>query len=56
VTLASAEDDPQLHACRIVIIGGGIIGAATAYYLARRDVGVTVIERLGIACAASGDS
>lgn len=30
------------------------MGAATAYYLAQRDVGATIIERSGVACAASG--
>jgi glycine/D-amino acid oxidase-like deaminating enzyme len=32
------------------------MGAATAYFLARRGVAVTVVERSGIACAASGKS
>ncbi|MBV9824990.1 MAG: FAD-binding oxidoreductase [Alphaproteobacteria bacterium] len=40
----------------VVICGGGAIGASTAYYLSRRDVAVTVVERTGIACAASGKS
>ncbi|KAG2451202.1 hypothetical protein HYH02_003809 [Chlamydomonas schloesseri] len=44
---------------RVVICGGGIIGAATAYYLARKggpEVAsrVTVVEREAPACAASG--
>jgi glycine/D-amino acid oxidase-like deaminating enzyme len=39
---------------RVVICGGGVIGACTAYFLARRGVDVTVVERTGIACAASG--
>ena len=38
----------------VVICGGGIIGCATAYYLAKRGVKVTVVERCSIACAASG--
>ena len=41
---------------RVVICGGGVIGAATAYFLSRRGVAVTVIESTGIACAASGKS
>ena len=41
---------------RVLICGGGVIGAATAYFLSRRNIDVTVIERTGIACAASGKS
>jgi glycine/D-amino acid oxidase-like deaminating enzyme len=32
------------------------MGAATAYFLAQRGVAVTVVERSGVACAASGKS
>jgi glycine/D-amino acid oxidase-like deaminating enzyme len=32
------------------------MGAAVAYFLARRGVSVTVVERSGVACAASGKS
>jgi glycine/D-amino acid oxidase-like deaminating enzyme len=39
---------------KVVICGGGVIGASTAYYLSRRGVDVTVIERSSVACAASG--
>jgi glycine/D-amino acid oxidase-like deaminating enzyme len=39
---------------RVVICGGGVIGACTAYFLARRGVEVTVVERTQVACAASG--
>ena len=39
---------------RVAICGGGVIGASIAYFLARRGVAVTVVERIGIACAASG--
>lgn len=41
---------------RVVICGAGVIGAAIAYYLSRRGVGATVVERTGVACAASGKS
>lgn len=41
---------------RVVICGGGVIGACTAYYLALRQVEVMVVERTGVACAASGKS
>src|SRR5262249_26097635 len=40
----------------VLICGGGVIGASIAYFLARRGVRSTVIERAGIACAASGKS
>jgi glycine/D-amino acid oxidase-like deaminating enzyme len=39
---------------RVLICGGGVIGASIAYFLARRGIAVTVVERAGIACAASG--
>src|SRR5215471_6072358 len=38
----------------VLICGGGVIGASIAYFLSRRGVKATVIERTGIACAASG--
>jgi glycine/D-amino acid oxidase-like deaminating enzyme len=41
---------------RVLICGGGVIGASIAYFLSRRGVEVTVIERSGLACAASGKS
>jgi glycine oxidase len=39
---------------RIVIVGGGITGAFTAFTAARRGAAVTLIERDGIAAHASG--
>src|SRR5262245_66286628 len=41
---------------RVVVCGAGVMGASVAYFLARRGVTVTVIERTGVACAASGKS
>jgi glycine/D-amino acid oxidase-like deaminating enzyme len=41
---------------RVLICGGGVIGASIAYFLSRRGVEATVIERVGLACAASGKS
>src|ERR1051325_10570149 len=38
----------------VVICGGGVIGACTAYFLARRGIDVTVIERAQVASSASG--
>jgi glycine/D-amino acid oxidase-like deaminating enzyme len=40
----------------VLICGGGVIGASIAYFLTRRGVETTVIERTGLACAASGKS
>ena len=40
----------------VVICGAGVIGAATAYYLARRGGGVTLIEASEVAHGASGYS
>jgi glycine/D-amino acid oxidase-like deaminating enzyme len=40
----------------VLICGGGVIGASTAYFLSRRGIGSTVIECTGVACAASGKS
>jgi glycine/D-amino acid oxidase-like deaminating enzyme len=38
----------------VVICGGGVIGACTAYFLSRRGIDVTVVERTEVAAAASG--
>ena len=39
---------------RVVVVGGGIVGCATAYLLARAGATVTLIERDGIGAHASG--
>ncbi len=39
---------------RVLICGGGVVGASIAYFLSCRGVAATVIERTGLACAASG--
>ncbi|MCP2040103.1 tRNA 5-methylaminomethyl-2-thiouridine biosynthesis bifunctional protein [Neisseria sp. HSC-16F19] len=46
---------PPLPVSRVLVVGAGIAGAATAYALARRGVAVTVLERHGMAQAASGN-
>lgn len=41
---------------RVVICGGGVIGTSIAYFLSLKGIAATVVERSGIACAASGKS
>ena len=38
---------------RVIVIGAGIIGLATAYQLAQRGAEVTVLDRSGVAAGAS---
>lgn len=38
----------------LVIVGGGIIGCAAAWYAARAGLGVVLVERGGIACETTG--
>jgi glycine/D-amino acid oxidase-like deaminating enzyme len=39
---------------RVVICDAGVIGAAITYYLSLRGIAATIVERCGVACAASG--
>jgi glycine/D-amino acid oxidase-like deaminating enzyme len=39
---------------RVVICGGGVIGACTAYFLSSPRIDVIVVERTEVAAAASG--
>ncbi len=41
---------------RVLICGGGAIGASIAYFLSLRGAEPVVVERTGVACAASGKS
>jgi glycine/D-amino acid oxidase-like deaminating enzyme len=41
---------------RVLICGGGAIGASIAYYVSRRGAEAFVVERRAVACAASGKS
>lgn len=43
-----------MTATEVAIVGGGVAGCATAYYLAEHGVACTVVERDGIAAHASG--
>jgi len=38
----------------VVVVGGGIVGCATAYFAARSDLDVTLVEREHVAFGASG--
>ena len=40
--------------CDVVVVGGGIIGAACAYYASRAGLSVTVVERGAVAGGTSG--
>jgi len=52
MTTTSATGSPR----HVVVCGAGVIGASVAHFLAQRGVTVTVVERSGVACAASGKS
>jgi len=41
---------------RVIVCGGGVIGACTAYFLAQRGIEAVVVESTDVACAASGKS
>ncbi|MFO1058326.1 MAG: FAD-binding oxidoreductase [Dongiaceae bacterium] len=41
---------------RVVVCGAGAVGAAIAWALSRRGVAPVIVERTGVACAASGKS
>jgi glycine oxidase len=45
---------PSNRSPDVIVVGGGVIGCAMAYYLAREGVGVEVIERGEIGSEASG--
>ena len=38
----------------VVVVGGGVIGTATAFYLAKEGANTTVVEKCGVACHSSG--
>ena len=44
----------RLPSCDVVVIGGGVIGTAAAYYLTRAGMRVVLVERRGIGQEASG--
>lgn len=40
----------------VIVCGAGVVGASVAYFLTRRGIAVTAVERTAVACAASGKS
>lgn len=53
-TLPFARTMSTTSAPRVAVIGGGMIGASSAYYLTERGAKVTIIEGSSIAAGASG--
>ena len=51
---APTSPEARRDVMRVVVCGGGVIGASTAYFLSRRGADVIVVERTGVAYAASG--
>jgi D-amino-acid dehydrogenase len=49
----SRESGTAGHRDRVVVVGGGVIGACCSYYLAKRGAAVTVVERDEIGRGAS---
>ena len=45
---------PELSPTSVVVVGGGIVGTATAYFCAREGMSVTLLERRTIGYGASG--
>lgn len=43
-----------MHSSEVVVIGGGVIGCAVAYYTAKKGLAVTVVEREDLCTGSSG--
>jgi glycine/D-amino acid oxidase-like deaminating enzyme len=51
-----SSDETLPEAADVVIVGGGLVGAASAYYLAKRGLSVALLEKGYIACEQSSRS
>jgi len=49
-----AEPSSACGGRRVVVVGAGVIGASTAYYLAREGCAPVLVEKCGVACHSSG--
>lgn len=56
LTIASDVKQHQQHpnSFDVIVVGAGVIGVSSAYFLAALGARVAVIERTGVASAASG--
>lgn len=52
--VAVAGEEPLPARAEVVVIGGGYVGGATAYWLARRGVAALLLERRGVSTGATG--
>lgn len=52
--LALLKTMSEVASRQVVVIGGGIVGSSTAYYLKKRGANVTILEGSSIAAGASG--
>lgn len=50
------SDERLPDAVDVVVVGGGIVGTASAYYLARRGLSVALVEKGHIGCEQSSRS
>jgi len=50
----AGDDGPVPARADVVIVGGGYVGGATAFWLARRGVAAVLVERRGISTGATG--
>ena len=52
--LALTLSNPSPHTADVVVVGGGILGTSTAYWLARNGVRVVLLEQTSLAAGATG--